>query len=207
MANGASKSVINLGDQGKSHISAVSEKRSPTPLTTQRRHQQCWAPAMTASSCNERRTRHWAGPFDPSPLPAITLPYVPSYSLRKQPQRGPAVCCVTSHPANSAAGIQTCRSDLGAGARCLCHAVSSHLFLISSPKRHLETGERAASIQVTARWLGLNDYTEGPTLALVSLLPRGWGWGLARAPSFKGTPPCLPGRERTLWLAESGYQC
>lgn len=53
---------------------------------------------------------------------------------------------------------------------------------------------------------GLDDYTQGPTLALVSLLPQGWAWGLASALSFKGTPQCLLGRERTLWLAEPGYQ-
>lgn len=47
---GASKLVISLGVQGKSHISAVSEERSRNPLTARRHHQRHWAPAVTASS-------------------------------------------------------------------------------------------------------------------------------------------------------------
>lgn len=122
-------------------------------------------------------------------------------------ERGGDMLSVTSHPANSAAGIQTCRSDFGAGARCLCHAVSRHVphFFPKTPFGNWREG--SIHPVTIASWLGLNNHTDGPTLALVSLLPQGWRWGLARVPSFKGTPQCLPGRERTLWLAEPGYQC
>lgn len=85
---------------------------------------------------------------------------------------------VTSHPANSAAGVQT--HPRGSLTICL-------LTPTSSQKHSLETGEREASDQGTGQ-LGFSSDTKEPTLALVFLPLPGIEWGLAGNLSFKGTP-------------------
>lgn len=99
------------------------------------------------------------------------------------PERVGNIFSITSHPTNSAAKIQICHPDFRIGASSRCHAVSHHLspvphFLPKTPFGNWGEGSICAG-----DWL----LPAGWALALVSLLPGGMGWGLARVPSFKGT--------------------
>lgn len=112
---------------------------------------------------------------------------------------------LTPRPTNSAAEIEICHSDFRIGARSLCHAVSSVPSPPFPPQNtiwKLGRGEYLFRGLAIASWLGLNNYTKGQTLALVSLLPWGWGGVWQGSRSLKGTPQCLLSIQTTLWLAE-----